>query len=459
MSEAKPEPTVEKVAEEKVEEEEGGDAEAGGMSKSAKKRAKQKAAAARKAEAGETGATEGAEAAQEAAPTASKKKKKKKKNGCSQQTWPEPTVPVSKQFLPEEYPEGQIVEYHHEWNTFRITNEEKRELDRLENLKYNELRRASEVHRQVRKYIQNYVQPGMLMIDITNTLERKVEELIEADGLNAGKAFPTGCSINHVAAHWTPNTGDKTVLQYDDVVKFDFGTHISGRIIDCAWTHNFNKDFDPLKEAARAATEAGIHHSGPDARLGEIGGYIQEVMESHEVEIDKKIYTVKCIENLSGHSIEPYRIHAGKSVPLVGSSDPEKMEEGEVYAIETFGSTGKGSIIEDGECSHYMRNWEARGTPVRYCPFFESRVIFLQNSKKQKKNKKNPRRNPKARQLLGSIDKHFATLAFSRKWLDQVGETKHLLSLKQLVWHITILSVFQRNLSSPSSPPGRRERD
>lgn len=31
-----------------------------------------------------------------------------------------------------------------------------------------------------------------------------------------------------VAAHWTPNTGDKTVLQYDDVMKLDFGTHVDG---------------------------------------------------------------------------------------------------------------------------------------------------------------------------------------------------------------------------------------
>ena len=31
-----------------------------------------------------------------------------------------------------------------------------------------------------------------------------------------------------VAAHWTPNTGDKTVLQYDDVMKLDFKTHIDG---------------------------------------------------------------------------------------------------------------------------------------------------------------------------------------------------------------------------------------
>eukprot|EP00357_Protocruzia_adherens_P036078 CAMPEP_0115044612 /NCGR_PEP_ID=MMETSP0216-20121206/47617_1 /TAXON_ID=223996 /ORGANISM="Protocruzia adherens, Strain Boccale" /LENGTH=31 /DNA_ID= /DNA_START= /DNA_END= /DNA_ORIENTATION= len=31
------------------------------------------------------------------------------------------------------------------------------------------------------------------------------------------------------------------------------------------------------------------------------------------------------------------------------------MEEGEYYAIETFGSTGKGYVVEDLECSHYMK--------------------------------------------------------------------------------------------------------
>lgn len=55
---------------------------------------------------------------------------------------------------------------------------------------------------------------------------------------------------------------------------------------------------------------------------------------------------VKAIENLSGHSINPYQIHGGKSVCLVKNSDDTKMEEGEYYAIETFGSTGRGKVIE-----------------------------------------------------------------------------------------------------------------
>ena len=39
-------------------------------------------------------------------------------------------------------------------------------------------------------------------------------------------------------------------------------------------------------------------------------------MESYEVEIGGKIYPVKAIQNLTGHSIGPYQIHAGKRCGL-----------------------------------------------------------------------------------------------------------------------------------------------
>ncbi len=50
---------------------------------------------------------------------------------------------------------------------------------------------------------------------------------------------------------------------------------------------------------------------------------------------------IKCIRNLNGHSIGSYRIHGGKSVPIVKGGEGTKMEEGEFFAIETFGSTGE----------------------------------------------------------------------------------------------------------------------
>ena len=55
---------------------------------------------------------------------------------------------------------------------------------------------------------------------------------------------------------------------------------------------------------------------------------------------------VKAIENLSGHSIDLYKIHGKKSVLLVKNDDQTKMEEGEYFAIETFGSTGRGRVVE-----------------------------------------------------------------------------------------------------------------
>lgn len=79
-------------------------------------------------------------------------------------------------------------------------------------------------------------------------LENKNRELVEEAGLARGIGFPTGCSINHVAAHYTPNCGDETVLNYGDVCKVDFGTQIDGRIIDCAFTVAFDPQFEDVSE-------------------------------------------------------------------------------------------------------------------------------------------------------------------------------------------------------------------
>lgn len=43
-----------------------------------------------------------------------------------------------------------------------------------------------------------------------------------------------------------------------------------------------------------------------------------------------------------------------------------------------------------------------------------------------------PLRLPRAKQLLATIDKNFGTLAFCRRYLDRIGETKYLMALKNL---------------------------
>ena len=66
----------------------------------------------------------------------------------------------------------------------------------------------------------------MKLIDICDRIEEMNRRLVEENELKAGIAFPTGCSINNVAAHYTPNSGDNTVLKYDDVLKVYFVTTI-----------------------------------------------------------------------------------------------------------------------------------------------------------------------------------------------------------------------------------------
>ncbi|CAF1058797.1 unnamed protein product [Rotaria sordida] len=367
--------------------------------------------------------------------TTKKKNKKKKKtttpvaNGIStttssrQQTNP-PSIPICELYPDGNYPEGQILSHPTPKNPStdgslainRMTNEEKRMLDMTQIELYRELRQAAECHRQTRKWVMSWIEPGMKMIDICERLENMNRKLIKEKGLEAGLAFPTGleaglafptgCSLNNCAAHYTPNNGDNTILQHDDVCKIDFGTHINGRIIDCAWTLAFNPKYDQLLKAVREATNTGIQTAGIDVRLCDVGEAIQEVMESHELELDGKLFPIKSIRNLQGHLIGQYHIHAGKSVPIVKGGEGTRMEEGEIYAIETFGSTGKGLVHDDMEVSHYMKNFDAEQVSVR---------------------------NAKAKQLYNTITKNFGTLAFCRRWLDRLGESKYLLSLKSLV--------------------------
>lgn len=305
-----------------------------------------------------------------------------------------PTIPVAKLFAGKPLPEGEYQPHTLESQLYRENSEEMRALERLQEDLLRKVRLGSEVHRQVRSYAQSFIKPGIALADMCARLENKNRELVEEAGLERGIGFPTGCSLNHVAAHYTPNPGDNTILGHDDVMKIDFGTQIDGRIIDSAWTVSFNEKYDPLLKAVQEATDAGIRTAGIDVRLCDIGASIQEVMESYEVELDGKTFPVKCIRNLNGHSIGQYQIHAGKSVPIVknGCEASLRMEEGEIYAIETFGSTGRGYVVEDMECSHYMKNFHAPHVPLR-----------MQSSKR----------------LLSHINKTFGTLAFCRRWLER----------------------------------------
>ncbi|KAK1760607.1 peptidase M24, structural domain-containing protein [Echria macrotheca] len=352
----------------------------------------------------------GAAGATGAAKKKKKRKPKKKKKNPTAQSDP-PRVLISQLFPNNTYPKGEEVEYVNE-NRYRTTSEEKRHLDNINSEFLTDYRHAAEAHRQVRHWAQKNIKPGQKLIDIAEGVESSVRALVghegleEGDCLKAGMGFPLGLSINHCAAHYNPNAGNKIVLQEDDVMKVDIGVHVNGRIVDSAFTMAFNPRYDPLLAAVKAATDAGIREAGIDARVGEIGGVIQEVMESYEMELNGVTYPIKSIRNLNGHNILPYSIHGTKSVPIVKSNDQTKMEEGDVFAIETFGSTGLGVVRDDGEISHYALRGDAPKAELRLSS---------------------------AKSLLNVIKKNFGTLPWARRYLDRLGQEKYLLGLNNLV--------------------------
>lgn len=149
------------------------------------------------------------------------------------------------------------------------------------NITYQHIRRAAEVHRQVRKYVRKTIKPGMTMTEIAECVEDGTRALVEENGLESGVGFPTGLSLNNCAAHYSPNAGDTigalckahdlrfnltsthvAVLQNGDVLKVDFGVHVKGRILDSAFTLTFDPTYETLLEAVRDATNTGVRVSG-----------------------------------------------------------------------------------------------------------------------------------------------------------------------------------------------------
>ncbi|KUL85924.1 hypothetical protein ZTR_06365 [Talaromyces verruculosus] len=364
----------------------------------------------------------------------SKKKKSNKKKsgaGAQQQTSP-PRVPLSQLFPDGKYPVGQIVKVPDE-NLRRTTDEELRYLSRgtiTNDEALNDYRKAAETHRQVRQWVHETVKPGQSLTELAVGIEDGVRALLghqglePGDSLKGGMGFPTGLALNNCAAHYTPNPGQKDIiLKKEDVMKVDFGVHVNGWIVDSAFTVTFDPVYDNLVAAVKDATNTGLRCAGVDARVGEIGGYIQEAMESYEVEINGKVHPVKAIRNISGHDILPYRVHGGKQVPFIKSKDQTKMEEGEVFAIETFGTTGKGYMMDGPGVYGYSKEADARNVHLPLAS---------------------------ARALLKTINQNFGTIPFCRRYLDRLGLDKYLLGMNSLISH-GIVQKYEPLVDIPGS--------
>ncbi|KAF2447692.1 methionine aminopeptidase 2-like protein [Karstenula rhodostoma CBS 690.94] len=345
-------------------------------------------------------------------------KKKKKSKMPVHQTVP-PRVALSNLFPNMQYPAGDIVERVVQENLQRTTAEETRHqavLDDMDDEFLSDYRKAAEVHRQVRKHVQTIAKPGITMTELAQEIEDGVRALVghqgleTGDALKAGMGFPTGLCLNHVAAHWTPNAGNykEIVLQNDDVLKVDFGVHVGGRIVDSAFTLAFNPVYDPLLAAVRATTNTGLREAGVDARMDYLSEVMQEVMESYEVEIQGKTFPVKAVRNISGHNILRYKIHGDKQVPFYKTKTNQRMEEGDIFAIETFGTTGKARMMDDVGIYGYGRNQNASTTGLHHAS---------------------------ARSLLKTIDANFGSIVFAKRYLERIGVKSYHLGMKSLVQH------------------------
>ncbi len=222
------------------------------------------------------------------------------------------------------------------------------------------LEHAASIHKEVRRFLQPYLRPGIKLVDIAKLIEMKTTELSDQTrSINKGIGFPVGLSVNECAAHWHPSPNDNSILNNNDIIKIDFGTEANGWIIDSAFTVCFNPNYDNLMMAVKDATETGIKNAGIDVDIGEWGKEIQEVMESYEITLDGKTHPIRAINNLGGHNIIKGIIHGGTYLPSVDLRKTlplnYRFKEG-VYAIETFGSTGNNRMEERGDSTLYRIN-------------------------------------------------------------------------------------------------------
>jgi methionyl aminopeptidase len=207
-------------------------------------------------------------------------------------------------------------------------------------------------------------------------LVESIEEQVREEG--AALAFPLNLSLNEDAAHDTASPGDIRVFTKGDVAKLDLGIQIDGYIADTATTIDLGNN-SLLLEASGQALDAAIKVIRPGATAGELGAAIQK-------EIECRGY--RPISNLTGHGLDRYILHRSPTIPNVGIHGGVVLEEGMVFAIEPFATTGSGHV----------------GEKTR-------KEIYSQVSQK-------PVRIPAARTILNKVkDRH--GLPFARRWLDE----------------------------------------
>ena len=191
---------------------------------------------------------------------------------------------------------------------------------------------ASTVRENARK--KNHI--GRTLFDICESIENEITLL------GGNPAFPVNVSLNEIAAHYTAEPQDQTKVKDTDVLKIDLGVHIEGYIADTAVTISYNSKYDHLVNIAEITLSEAIKTVKVNTKSSEIGKTIENTIIHNGL---------KPIQNLSGHSLDQYIVHAGRSIPNIktlGSSF--SLVNDQAYAIEPFVTTRDGlGIVYEGK--------------------------------------------------------------------------------------------------------------
>lgn len=190
---------------------------------------------------------------------------------------------------------------------------------------------AGKIGRDALEYGKTLAEPGALLIDIADSIEKFISE-------NGGKpSFPVNLSVNNEAAHYTPCIGDRKKLMTGDVLKMDVGAQVDGYLSDNAATVEVGNTgrYTDLIESTRDALNRAIRKLRPGVRIRDIGAEIGITIES---------YGFKPVRNLGGHGINRYDLHSSIFIPNFDDGNGDTIRPDMTIAIEPFASTGSGMI-------------------------------------------------------------------------------------------------------------------
>ena len=246
--------------------------------------------------------------------------------------------------------------------------------------------------------IEDYLKAGKIAGEVRENVRKKnwvgstlaeICEYVESEIIKRGAkcAFPVNTSLNEVAAHYTAEPNDPKTVSDADLVKIDLGAQVNGYIADTAVTVNYDTQYDSLVQAAENALQAAMSMIKVGVKSKDVGRKIQNTIMD---------MGFKPIANLSGHSLDQYTIHAGKTVPNMWTIGSFSFSENEAFACEPFVTT-KNAL-------GFVRNGKIKN------------IYALVSRKKTK--------DDEADKLLEYIWNNFNMLPFALRWIVKEWEEK-----------------------------------